>query len=237
MTQIVPGFVLGNAKAMADPRMLQENKIDAIVSLLPKDSQPARRFESRKSEIRDIIPEDRHKWIDCHDSNTQDLLVHMSDICDFIDKMACPELSFLSSVSIPVTGEQAPVRDASESTVVDAPGTPTSSAPAPNPTAAVLIHCAAGKSRSPTIVIAYLMRKLRIPFNDAIKFVKSKQKVKPNRGFLRQLEVWDQVEYEIWEDEEKTVPKAAYKAFLGEQEALFKERELKKTLQPESAKL
>ncbi|KAJ5710185.1 hypothetical protein N7493_009777 [Penicillium malachiteum] len=153
--------------------------------------------------------------------------------------MASSELSFLSSILIPGTSEQ--VRHASESPVVEAPGNLTSSAPAPapapNPTAAVLIHCVTGKSRSPTIVIALLMQKLRIPFTEIIKFVKSKQKVQPNRGFLRQLEAWDQVEYQIWEDEEKTVPKAAYKDFLEEQKALLKERELKKTLQPEPAKL
>ncbi|KAJ5737009.1 uncharacterized protein N7483_002134 [Penicillium malachiteum] len=197
ITQIVPGFVLGNATAMADPKMLQERHIDAIISLPPKNSKPAQRFEHRKSEIRDIIPEDRRQWIECFDSSTQDLLIHMSDICDFIDKMASPELSLLSSISIPVKTWQ--VNEPSQSTVFEVPGIP--AAPAPNPTAAVLIHYAAGKLRSPTIVIAYLMRKLRIPFADVITFVKSKQKVKPNPEFRRQLQVWEQVEYCVWEDE------------------------------------
>lgn len=52
---------------------------------------------------RDAVPEHRHKWVQCADSSTQDLLAHMSDICEFIDRMASPALS--SSSSLPVEQE------------------------------------------------------------------------------------------------------------------------------------
>lgn len=77
---------------------------------------------------------------------------------------------------------------------------------------AILIHCDLGISRSPTIIIAYLTRKLRIPRMETLEFVKSKQttpRVRPSRNFTRQLQVWEEVGYKIWEKEEKTVPKPA----------------------------
>lgn len=64
--------------------------------------------------------------------------------------------------------------------------------------AAILIHCDLGVSRSPTIILAYLMRKLRIPLMEILDFVKSKQttpRVRPSRNLTRQLEVWEKVEY------------------------------------------
>ena len=39
----------------------------------------------------------------------------------------------------------------------------------------VFVHCAAGMSRSATIVVAYLMWKRKLSLNEAIKFVKKKK--------------------------------------------------------------
>lgn len=53
----------------------------------------------------------------------------------------------------------------------------------------VLVHCAAGISRSSTIVIAFLMLQRGMTFDSALAFVQSKRKcVDPNPGFRRQLE-------------------------------------------------
>ena len=48
----------------------------------------------------------------------------------------------------------------------------------------VLVHCSAGKSRSPTIVMAYLISRSRWPLCDAYKFVSDKRKICPNLGFV-----------------------------------------------------
>jgi len=52
----------------------------------------------------------------------------------------------------------------------------------------VLIHCAQGRSRSPSIVIGYLMRSKGLSFEAAFEQVKeARDYLQINRGFLRQL--------------------------------------------------
>jgi len=52
----------------------------------------------------------------------------------------------------------------------------------------VLVHCVAGISRSPAIVIGFLMRYAKMNMNDAYNFVKRKRSiVSPNLNFMGQL--------------------------------------------------
>jgi len=56
----------------------------------------------------------------------------------------------------------------------------------------LLVHCAMGVSRSATMVIMLIMRKLGVPFEQVLKFVKSRREVvDPNPGFIKQLEDWE----------------------------------------------
>jgi hypothetical protein len=202
MRQIVPGLFLGNVEASYKRDLLQKNRINAIVSFTDA------RWVWWNTTTREAgIPEHRHKWVQCADSSTQDLLAYMSDICDFIDQMASPALSSLSS--LPVDHKNA-----------------TNDEPCGAPSEAILVHCDLGISRSPTIVVAYLMRKLRIQKVDVLNFVQSKQKVKPSPNLTRQLQVWEEVGYQVWENEDRTVPKAPYKAFLEDRAALLEKRGL-----------
>ena len=58
---------------------------------------------------------------------------------------------------------------------------------------AILVHCAAGVSRSATIVISYVMREDGKTYEEAFDFVKEKRSVVcPNRGFVEQLQKWEQ---------------------------------------------
>lgn len=57
----------------------------------------------------------------------------------------------------------------------------------------VLVHCAAGVSRSCTVLVAYLMKHYEWSLQDALAKVKAKRRiVNPNPGFLSQLEEWQQ---------------------------------------------
>jgi protein-tyrosine phosphatase len=59
----------------------------------------------------------------------------------------------------------------------------------------VIVHCAAGMSRSPSLVIAYLMIENRWCYEEAYNYVKNKRPiVEPNIGFVKQLKA---LEYKL----------------------------------------
>ncbi|XP_039767496.1 dual specificity phosphatase 29 [Ornithorhynchus anatinus] len=55
----------------------------------------------------------------------------------------------------------------------------------------ILVHCAMGRSRSATLVLAYLMIHKNMSVVDAIEQVAKNRCVLPNRGFLKQLRELD----------------------------------------------
>ena len=58
----------------------------------------------------------------------------------------------------------------------------------------ILVHCMAGASRSATIVIAYLMWIKKWKLEQALKYVQEKRPiVGPNEGFLKQLEMFEEL--------------------------------------------
>uniref|UniRef100_A0A0A9XAB3 Dual specificity protein phosphatase 12 n=1 Tax=Lygus hesperus TaxID=30085 RepID=A0A0A9XAB3_LYGHE len=62
----------------------------------------------------------------------------------------------------------------------------------------VLVHCYFGVSRSSTIVIAYMMKKYSLPFDEALERVKEKRKFAcPNVGFENQLRLFEKMGFKI----------------------------------------
>ena len=58
----------------------------------------------------------------------------------------------------------------------------------------VLVHCAAGASRSATIVIAYLMWAKKMKYDDAYQLVRDKRFIIcPNCGFREQLKMFEKL--------------------------------------------
>ncbi|KAF2117722.1 protein-tyrosine phosphatase-like protein [Lophiotrema nucula] len=58
----------------------------------------------------------------------------------------------------------------------------------------VLVHCAMGKSRSATCVIAYLMQKHSISASAALSYIRQARSIcEPNEGFMKQLELYGQM--------------------------------------------
>jgi hypothetical protein len=184
MSKIEPTLFLGDGRSSWNRELLEENRITAIVSLT---NAPLGFWGTR---TREFVLANRHMFIPCVDSSTQNLLIHMSDICDFIDKMLLP---------------RQPSEDLKESEVV-------------------LVHCDRGVSRSSTIVIAYLMRKYKWSLGEALEIVKDKRKIRPSSTFMKQLQIWNEVEYNIWDL--KGIPKAPYQAYLDERAMILKSKGL-----------
>ncbi|TNV75405.1 hypothetical protein FGO68_gene10796 [Halteria grandinella] len=56
----------------------------------------------------------------------------------------------------------------------------------------ILVHCAAGVSRSASVVVAYIMVSRKLRLKEAFAFVLEKRPcIKPNEGFMRQLEEFE----------------------------------------------
>ncbi|XP_029305596.1 dual specificity phosphatase DUPD1-like [Cottoperca gobio] len=55
----------------------------------------------------------------------------------------------------------------------------------------VLVHCVMGRSRSATLVLAYLMRRHSLTVVDAAEHVRQRRCILPNHGFLKQLRALD----------------------------------------------
>ncbi|KAI5639979.1 dual specificity phosphatase, catalytic domain-containing protein [Phthorimaea operculella] len=62
----------------------------------------------------------------------------------------------------------------------------------------VLVHCHFGVSRSATLVIAYLMEKYKLNYEQAVNFVRSRRKfINPNPGFVAQLKQYADLNYDV----------------------------------------
>ncbi|XP_014227363.1 dual specificity protein phosphatase MPK-4-like [Trichogramma pretiosum] len=62
----------------------------------------------------------------------------------------------------------------------------------------ILVHCYFGVSRSATIVIAFIMKKYNLPFDNAFETVKKKRRfVGPNPGFIAQLQLYEEMGFTI----------------------------------------
>lgn len=149
------------------------------------------------------------------------MLIHLSGICDFIDRQldagigGPPRESESEGYASLFPKEELQRLKKIEDESWTRGGTPH-----------VLVHCEKGYSRSPMVLIAYLMRRRREGLDKVVQDVRGKRRMKPNPNFMEQLRVWETVEYDIWEDEGKRVPKEAYAEYLKGRKARLDEQGL-----------
>ncbi|KAK4150605.1 dual specificity phosphatase [Chaetomidium leptoderma] len=82
ISEIEPGLFLGDLGHSYDVLVLANNNIGAMVSM--SDAKSARWSLPQN---RALVPQDRHLFVACLDTATQDLLARLPEICDFIDRM------------------------------------------------------------------------------------------------------------------------------------------------------
>jgi protein-tyrosine phosphatase len=57
----------------------------------------------------------------------------------------------------------------------------------------VLVHCRAGHSRSPTIIMSYMMKYYNMTYDQAFGLVNKQRKIAPNEGFVDQLKFYEKM--------------------------------------------
>lgn len=169
-------------------RLIQQHKITHILSVIKYS------VDRGDEAYRDI----KHLSIDIDDMEDEDILVHLPRMVRFIE-------AGLHGVPAPEQASAAK-REAARESARSGPE-PIQPAPSPSgypPAGAVLVHCAMGKSRSVSAIIAYLLWKHPHRFGrssptttsqhavaKALEWVRATRPVaEPNDGFMRQLELW-----------------------------------------------
>lgn len=189
-SEIDPGLFLGNSCSSHDIPTLHETQISATVSIGNGMIDQWTRQTSMK-----LVPPERRLLIPALDTSTQDLLQHMTIMCDFIDQMR-------------LSAEQQPPQSISPEQV-------STTDPTTNHFSnVVLVHCDKGVSRSVTVITVYLVRKYRMPFPEALALVKGKRRVNPNPSFREPLKAWEDTGYNVCEDVDAKIPNLRYQKYL-----------------------
>ena len=165
-------------------RLVQEHKITHVLSVI--------KYALNRDD--DAFRDMGHFSVDIDDMDDQDILVHLPAMVRFIDRGLHGE---------PVSDKPAADDKTQPTHPIAAPQSSPNPRRPPSP-GAVLVHCAMGKSRSVTAVIAYLLWKHPHRFGKAdptttaqhavaraLQWVRETRPVaEPNDGFMRQLELW-----------------------------------------------
>ncbi|KAM7219004.1 Protein-tyrosine phosphatase-like protein [Rhypophila decipiens] len=187
--QILPNLYVGTAAASIDIETLRANKISCIVSITTV-FQP----EWETSEITAMVPLARHLLVPADDNPAMDLLGHFDHICDWIDWQI-----WTPSFGVPrISGR---IDRMSENDQLGDDGYNN-----------VFVHCQGGVSRSPTICMAYLLRKKYPDATNAPKNLRDEmlqdfwvnkgwERTWPQKNFWEQLKVWVATGYNLWHED------------------------------------
>lgn len=223
-SEILPGLHLGNVESSEDPDTYRRQGIATRISLLTFKPDAW----SRDPAVVDAVRpgSDDELFIPLADLPTTDLLEHLDGICCLIDEGLArrPEsssggASAAAAAEEPVgAGKDSPGLAVSSSSVRTIDSAPQQSSRSAR--YAVLVHCEAGVSRSASAVIAYVMKKKKLSFEEARALVVGKRpRVLPNAGFCEQLAVWESAGYSVWKDEGRTIPREEYARWLAARRA------------------
>ena len=155
------GFATGALTAPAEPSKLTDPMIQITDFLFLGGSQVAESFDLLKAHDIEYIVNTAVEVENCF-GNSNDFVYKRLDLQDHPAQHMCFVKVFENSFKL-----------------IDE---------ARNANSRVLVHCRGGRSRSVTVVIAYLMRTYGLTLQQAYSYVQSKSpKISPNLGFMGQL--------------------------------------------------
>ncbi|KAK6450227.1 dual specificity phosphatase 12 [Trichoderma asperellum] len=229
----VPNLYVGGIWALRRSQSLLERKITHVLSLVSFNPASLKNFKDEPfSEYGKAF---QHLLVDIDDVDDSDLLIELPQAVKFIDeglrsirpRRKAPSSSDVASVqkaveNIALDSDNKSLASSSTSSLVSA-STSASNVPPPDAPrgrrGAVFVHCAAGKSRSISVIIAYLLwshpdwftgsagaelasslvpqhpgqydESVCEPVRAALAFVKKTRPLAdPNSGFMLQLDHW-----------------------------------------------
>lgn len=178
--EVIPGLFLGSISAARDEAFLSAARIRAIINCAAE----ARPLPTAKREAAGVL--------DYYIASSLD----DSDRVDFSAEIlkAAEQLHNAMEKHVTATGKK---EDSDDHAGHNSSAGATADASAPDDGCAVLVHCAAGVSRSSTVLMAFLVRYRGFSLRDAALATKrARGIVYPNAGFWRTL-------FKVEEEEEK----------------------------------
>lgn len=209
ISEIVPGLFIGNIACIDNESVLKRYDINAVISVISPRRLP---FPESQTPLGGSDPHPLEKLftikdrmvIVAYDRRSENLIQHFDGTCKFIYRHRHP----ITSATVADSDTDA----RSDQEKVNLPTSSTNTKEKSPKGGRVLVHCTEGISRSATIVAAYLMWRKRETAAKILTYIKHKRpKINPNEGFLHQLQVWQDVHYNIWDNKQFRVPCNEYR--------------------------
>ncbi|EIM89638.1 phosphatases II [Stereum hirsutum FP-91666 SS1] len=211
VSEIIPGLLISDLSIAEDEESLEELGVTHVLSVMPGKVNVPR--ECRRYKRRTI----EHLQVAIYDNPFEELVAHLPKTTDWICEALHPAASSHSSRPAHQRHSSSSSSMLSSGTNTPTPSRPSSraqhhphshsqsySSPShlhpsqfqPHPQSQttqnkVLVHCALGRSRSVSVVCAYLIHTHGYSTDEALELVKRTRSVaQPNSGFVGQLGEW-----------------------------------------------
>ncbi|KAJ0427019.1 protein-tyrosine phosphatase-like protein [Aspergillus carlsbadensis] len=189
----VPGLYISDRFAARSTSLLTEHRITHILSILRWEDRPrplsykdetddgTETITNTGSDLRRIT----RKHVDMDDDPMEDLLARLDDMLDWVHG------AIIGSAPLDIVEEDR-VDEGKESG-------PDTSTCRDRDRGRVLVHCNQGISRSGSVVVAYIMKHLSLPYATALLTARqSRLIITPNIGFEYQLRMWERSWFDVY---------------------------------------
>jgi dual specificity phosphatase 12 len=152
-----------------------------------------------------------HHRVGIEDYDLVDLLEHIGGLCAYAESIVDGSQKSTKEAT-DGANPHAQERDVAERTEIQDNEHVSKQDDSSQRPARLLVHCLQGVSRSGSVVIGLLMRRLNLTFDDAQTLArKYRPIIGPNQGWVEQLRLWREMDFDIYEEKDgKRVLKKRY---------------------------